>query len=155
MPWITVSRPGKSAQVALGDAAAMPAVKPDRVDLVKICHCAEAVGDVANLADWGDVAVHRIDRFEADELRALGRQSGKQFSQVLGVVVPEDDPIGGPALLRMPKLIIEGVVHRLRQHDASPACCRASVDKAASLATKPEVEDKRRLAPVEVGKLPL
>src|SRR5215831_17909681 len=58
--------------VALGDTAAAGAVEPDGVHLVEIGHRAVAIGDVAQLADRGDVAVHRIDRLEADELGPVG-----------------------------------------------------------------------------------
>src|ERR1700757_4100507 len=54
--------------IALGDAAAAWPVEPDRVHLVKIGHRAKTLGDVANFADRGDVAIHRIHRLEADEL---------------------------------------------------------------------------------------
>ena len=54
--------------VVLGNAAAARPVETDCMDLVEIRHRAEMLGDVAQLADGGDVAGHRIDRFEADEL---------------------------------------------------------------------------------------
>src|ERR1700730_15838604 len=54
--------------VALGNAAATRTVEPDRVHLVEISHRPETLGDVAQFADRRDVAVHRIDRLEADEL---------------------------------------------------------------------------------------
>ena len=60
---------GRSAQYAipLGDAGAARPVKPDRMHLVEVGHRCERLGDVAQFPDWCDVAVHRIDRFEADE----------------------------------------------------------------------------------------
>jgi hypothetical protein len=45
--------------VAFGDPAAVCSVEPDRMHLVEIGHRAKAIGDVAQFADRGDVAVHR------------------------------------------------------------------------------------------------
>src|ERR1700732_91466 len=58
--------------VALGNAAAARTVKPDRMHLIEISHRPETLGDVAQFADWRDVAVHRIHRLEAHELRPVG-----------------------------------------------------------------------------------
>jgi hypothetical protein len=52
------------------------------VNLVEIGHRTEAVGDVAQRGDRGDVAVHRIDRHETDELRPLGRHAIEQPREV-------------------------------------------------------------------------
>ena len=58
--------------VALRNAAAARAVHADRMDLVEIGQRAVAVGEVADRGDRGDVAVHRIDAFERDQLGRLG-----------------------------------------------------------------------------------
>src|SRR5215469_14948685 len=58
--------------VALSDAAAPRAVEPDGMHLVEIGHRAKALSDVAQFADRSDVAIHRIDRLEADELGPIG-----------------------------------------------------------------------------------
>src|SRR5215472_18234561 len=65
-------------------------VKSDGMDLVEIGHGTEALGDVAQFADRGDVAVHRIDGLEADELGAAGGHSFEQAREISRVVVAED-----------------------------------------------------------------
>src|SRR6516164_607482 len=44
--------------LALGDPAAPYSVEPDRMHLVEIGHRAETIGDIAQVADRGDDAVH-------------------------------------------------------------------------------------------------
>src|SRR5690606_36951030 len=53
---------------AFGDAAAARPVQADGMDLVEIGHGAVALGDVDDLGDRRDVAVHRVDRLEGHEL---------------------------------------------------------------------------------------
>jgi hypothetical protein len=55
--------------VTLGDAAAARTVDADGMYLVEIGHSAVFLGEIGNLTDRRDVAVHRIDRFEGDQLR--------------------------------------------------------------------------------------
>ena len=62
--------------VALRDAAAGRAVEADRMDLVQVGHGAVVLGQVADRADRGDVAIHRIDALEGDQLRRFGRGGG-------------------------------------------------------------------------------
>ena len=45
---------------ALGDAAAARAIHPDRMHLVDIGHRLVLVGDIADLGDGSDIAVHRV-----------------------------------------------------------------------------------------------
>src|SRR6516164_11202598 len=61
--------------ITLGNTAAPRAVEPHGVHLVEIGHGTKTVGDVAQFANRGYVAVHRIDRLEADELGPLGRHT--------------------------------------------------------------------------------
>ena len=58
--------------VALGNAAAARAVHADRVDLVEIGERFIFVGEVADFGDRRDVAVHRIDALEGDQLGRVG-----------------------------------------------------------------------------------
>jgi hypothetical protein len=76
--------------VALGNAAAARTVKPDRMHLVEIGHCSELVGDIAEFADRRDVAVHRIDRLEANKLRSVGGHAVETSREVGRVVAAED-----------------------------------------------------------------
>ena len=57
--------------VALGDAAAARAVKADRVHLVEIGQRAVLLGQIADRGDRRDVAVHRVDALEDDDLRRV------------------------------------------------------------------------------------
>ena len=57
--------------VALGDAAAARAVHADRMHFVDIGVGAVLLGEIADRRDRRDVAIHRIDRFEHDQLGAL------------------------------------------------------------------------------------
>ena len=52
---------------ALGNAAAARAVHADRMHFIEIGHRAVFLGDVADVVNRRDVAIHRIDRFEGDE----------------------------------------------------------------------------------------
>src|SRR5580704_7563762 len=70
--------------VALGNAAAAPAVEADGVHLVEISHCPKTIGDIAQFADRRDVPVHRADRFEAHKLWRVRGHSGEQSSEVGG-----------------------------------------------------------------------
>jgi hypothetical protein len=60
------------------------------MNLVEIGQRAEFVGQIADRLDRAEIAIHRIDRFEGDQLgrgRVVGSQ---QFAQVLHIVVAED-----------------------------------------------------------------
>jgi hypothetical protein len=78
--------------VALGHAATAVAVHADGVDLVEVGERVVAMGDVAHLADRRDVAVHRVDRFEGDDLGPGRIGGGQQLLEMGGVVVAEDLP---------------------------------------------------------------
>ena len=75
--------------VAFGNAAAMCAIHADRMHFVQIGERVEFVGEVADFGDGGDVAVHRIDAFEGDQLGRVGIFGGEQFAQVSDVIVTE------------------------------------------------------------------
>jgi hypothetical protein len=57
------------------------------VDFVDIGQRVVLVGQVADRVDRGDVAVHRIDAFERDQLGHFGIGFGQQFFQMRDVVV--------------------------------------------------------------------
>jgi hypothetical protein len=64
---------------------------------------AELFGDVADLGDRADVAVHRVDAFEGHQLRR-GRVVGRQSSaRCFGIIVAEDPLLGRE--WRMPSII--------------------------------------------------
>src|SRR5690606_16584709 len=54
--------------IAFGNAAAMVAVHADGVNLVEISKRSITVGEVADVRNRRDVAVHRIAAFEGDQL---------------------------------------------------------------------------------------
>ena len=76
--------------VAFGDAAAARAVQADGMHLVEIGQRAVLLGEVADRVDRRDVAVHRIDALERDDLRACRRDLLEQLFEMLDVVVAED-----------------------------------------------------------------
>ena len=78
--------------VALGDAAAARPVKADRVDLVEIGHGAVALGEIADRMDRRDVAVHRIEAFEGDQLRPVAGRP-QQLFEMREIVVAENLPL--------------------------------------------------------------
>src|SRR3546814_1500219 len=57
------------------------------MDLVAIGEGVVFLGEVADRVDRRDVAIHRIDAFERDQLRGRGIVGGEQFLEMLEVVV--------------------------------------------------------------------
>jgi hypothetical protein len=76
--------------VALGDAAAARAVHADRVHLVEIGHRAVALGEIADRFDRRDVAVHRIEALEHDQLGPVADRRRAAALEMRHVVVAED-----------------------------------------------------------------
>ncbi|MNN28597.1 hypothetical protein D3C81_1421750 [compost metagenome] len=60
------------------------------MDFVQIGHGAVLLGQGDGAGDVGDVAVHRIDALEGDQLGRINRRGGQQFFEVFKVVVAED-----------------------------------------------------------------
>ena len=84
--------------VTLGDAAAALAVHADRMDFVEVGQSVVAVGKIADGGDRGDVAVHRIDALEGDQLGRVGIFGREQLFEMLEVVVPEHALLASRAL---------------------------------------------------------
>src|SRR5690606_21187308 len=78
--------------VALGHAGAARAVQAHRVDLVEVGQRPVLPGQGDGPLQVGDVAVHRIDALEGDQLGRVGGGRGQQLLQVAQVVVPEHVP---------------------------------------------------------------
>ena len=76
--------------IAVANPAAARTVHTNSVYLIDIGHGAVFVGEVGNRLDRCNVAVHRIDRFEDDQLGTLRIGGLKQLLQMLQIVVPED-----------------------------------------------------------------
>jgi len=102
--------------LALGHAAAPLPIHPDRVNLVEIGHRAMPLGDLAQFGDRSDVAIHRIDRFEADELRAGRVGLPQQAVEISGIAMREDAFLG--AAVADPRNH-RGVVPGIRKDDAA------------------------------------
>ena len=135
---------------ALGDAAAAPAVHADRVHLVDIGHGAVLIGEVADGVDRRDVAVHRIDALEDDELRPLAGRC-QELLEMGEVVVAEDALVAaGLAHALDHRVVVLGV----RQDDA--ARDQAGDGRDAGLVRDvARGEDEGRVLAVQVGELGL
>ena len=100
---------------ALRDPAAARPVHADRVDLVEIRHRIVLARQRRDLGHRRDVAVHRVDAFERDQLRPLQRQRLQQLLEMPEIVVAED-LLGRPR--RLDAVDHRGVVELVRQHHA-------------------------------------
>jgi len=121
------------------------------VHLVEIGHRAIAVGDVAQFADRGDVAIHRIDRLEADELGPVGGHAVEQPRQVDRVAVAKDVLLG-TAVANAGNH--RGVVQRIREHDRPRHLARQG-RQGGVVGDIAGGEDQCRLAAVQIGDLVL
>ena len=79
--------------VAFGNATTARAVHADSMDFVEIGQRAICIREIANLGDRGDVAVHRIDAFEGDQLGRGRIDRSQQFLEMRYVIVAEDVPL--------------------------------------------------------------
>src|ERR1700756_501517 len=89
--------------VALGDTTATRTVHANGVDLIEISHRAIALGDIANLSNRRDIAIHRIDRLETDQLRTPRIGVDKAALEADRVVMAEN--LVRAPLCRMPWII--------------------------------------------------
>ena len=80
--------------LARANAAAARPVHADRVHLVAIGHRAVFFRQIADRLHRRDVAVHRIEAFEDDQLRPFAWFSRQQLLEMLHVVVPPDRLLG-------------------------------------------------------------
>ncbi len=71
--------------------AAARAVHADGVDFIAVGQGIELVGQVADRRNGRNVAVHRIDALEGDELGRIRIGGSEQFAQMIQVVVAEDE----------------------------------------------------------------
>ena len=58
--------------IAFGYPATVQAVEPDRVDFVEVGQRAVLFREVADGADWGEIAFHRVTGLKGDDLGAIG-----------------------------------------------------------------------------------
>ena len=131
----------------LRDAAAPRAVEANRVHLVEIGECPVRLGHVANLVDRGDVAIHRIDRLEGDELGPARLDQPELAVQILRIVVAENLALG-PA--RTDALDHRGMVALVGEDDAARKL-RGECAERRPVRDVAGGEDQRRFLSVEVG----
>ena len=117
--------------------------------LVEIGQRVILVGDIAQFADGGDVAIHRINRLEADELGPVGDHAVEQARQVGGVVVPEDVFFGAAVADAGDH---RGMVEGVRQHHRSRHLARERRE-CSIVGDIIRGEDQCRLAAVQIGDL--
>ena len=71
---------------ALGDPRAVRAVHANRVNLVEESDCVVFFGDVADLGDRRDIAIHRVNRLENNDfrhVRVIGRHQSVEISRIV------------------------------------------------------------------------
>jgi hypothetical protein len=62
----------------------------NRVNFVEISERIVSLGQLHDLADRGDVAVHRIKAFENDQLHAIATRFDQQLLEMRDIIVPPD-----------------------------------------------------------------
>src|SRR5262249_11288688 len=80
--------------VSLSHAGAALAIETNGMNLVEVSHGAMAIREIADCADGRNVAIHGIDGFKGDQLRAFHRRRFEQLGQMYWIVVPEDTLLG-------------------------------------------------------------
>ena len=73
--------------LALAHASAARAVHADRVNLVDICERVVPLGELDDLPDRRDVAIHGIEAFEDDQLGAIAARLDQELLEMSHVVV--------------------------------------------------------------------
>ena len=137
--------------VTLRNAAAAGTVHADGVDLVEIGQRFIAVGEVADRRDRGDVAVHRIDALESDQLGRLGRRFGQQLLEMFEVIVPEDALLAARIADARDH---RGVIELVRKNDAARQQL-AQGRQRCLVRYEARGEQKRRLLAMQARKLAL
>ena len=75
---------------ALSDPSSPRAVQANRVNLVDIGERIVSLGQLHDLADRSDVAVHRIKAFENDHFHAIATRLDQQLLEMRDIIVPPD-----------------------------------------------------------------
>ena len=121
------------------------------MDFVDIGHRAVAFGERDDFTDRRDVAVHRIEALEHDQLGALGIGGGEQLLEMRDVVVAEDLPLAARAAHALDHRI---VVERVGQDQAIRQQARDGGD-AGEIGNPAGGEDERGFLAVQVGEFAL
>ena len=133
--------------VALSNAGPARAVHADRMDLVNVGHGVVALGQITDPGDWRDVAVHRIDALEYDQLWPVVSSAHQQLFQMSDVVVaPDQLGAAGGAHALDHRVVVEriGKDETVRQQP----CDGRDAGKIRHIA---ECEDQGRLLAMQVG----
>ncbi len=137
--------------IALRDATAARAVETDGMHLVEIGHGAVPAGDLGDLAQRRDVAVHGVDGLEGDDLRHARRILCEQLIQMRDIVVAED-ALGSAAVADA--LDHRGMVQRIGEDDGARQQFRQRRERRVVGDVAGCEEERRRLA-MQVRKLGL
>ena len=133
---------------AFGDAASARAIHANRMNLVDIGQRIVPLGELHDLPNRRDVAVHRIEAFEKDQLWPAGSRLDQQLLEVSDVIVPPDPLIA----IRPPhaldhRIVVEGV-----GQDQAIRHQRRDCRNAREIRNPARGEDERGFLPVKVGK---
>src|SRR5215467_785726 len=80
--------------VAFGNPSASLAIETDGMNFVQIGKRAISIGQIADLANWGDVSVHGIKRLERYDLGATAFRLLEQRFEMVGIIMPENPFLG-------------------------------------------------------------
>lgn len=130
-----------------GDTGAARAVHAHRMHLVEVGEGVVALGDRDDLGDWGNVAVHRVDRLEHHDLRLALRVAGEDLLQMGDVVVAEDFAL----VWRGANAVDDrGVVQFIADHHAVGDAPQQTLEGGV-VGAEAGGEDQRRFLAVPVG----
>src|SRR5262249_40839660 len=123
----------------------------DGVHLIRIGHCPMASCEIADAMQRGNVAVHRIEGFEYDELGPSGTDLAQQAFEMLDVVVSPNQLLATRLAHTLDHRI---VIERVGENQAVGNELR---DRryAGQIRYIPRSEDERRVLAVQIGQLPL
>ena len=139
-------RPSRSAT-----PAAARAVHADGMNLVQIGQGVELLGQIADLFDRTEIAIHRIDRFEGNQLGRGGVVRLQQGAQMRHIIVAED-PLG--AAIAPHAFDHRGMVQRVGIDDQA----RKQLGQGGQRRVIGDIgrgKDQRRLFAMQIGQLGL
>src|SRR4051812_6274706 len=79
--------------IARGHTRATRSIHPHRMNFIAVGQGTIALGQIANSADWGDVAGHGVQTFEHNQFRSIRRFRSQQTLEIDEVIVAPDFPI--------------------------------------------------------------
>ena len=99
---------------AFGNAATARAVHANGMDFIDIGHRAMLFADFDDLLDRRDVAIHRIDRFEGDQLGPARLDAGEQPVEIFDIIMLELQAFGAAVADAFDH---RGMIERVREYD--------------------------------------